>query len=74
MNTENLREWKKTRRFLRLICALILTNYTAFVSYKLWFEGVELSAVDYSIIGGCVAGLVAIESVRAYVKRKYDTN
>ena len=59
------------RRFLRGLSGLILLAYTGYIIYrKLKFGAVNIDTTDVSVIGGCLAVLLAIEAVRYYVKKR----
>ena len=63
------------RNFLRVLAAIVLVAWVFFVIADKARNGkVYLDVNDGLVIGGCVGILLAIEAVRAYVKRKFDKN
>lgn len=61
------------RNFLRILAAIILLVYLWDIAFNKIKNGkIYLDTNDGYVIIGCVALLLAIESVRAYVKRKLD--
>lgn len=61
------------RNFLRVLAALILLVYVYdIVANKIKAGKIYLDVNDGWVISGCLAILLAIEAVRAYVKRKYS--
>lgn len=62
---------KYIRNFLRTLAAIVLCYYLYDWGYsKLQHKPIYLDANDGWIILGCISILLAIEAVRAYVKRK----
>ncbi|MDY8137552.1 hypothetical protein [Aquimarina sp. 2201CG5-10] len=63
------------RNFLRIIAAAILLVYLFDIAHKKLTVGkIYLDTNDGYVIVGCVAVLIAIEAVRAYIKRKLAKN
>lgn len=61
------------RNFLRALAAIILVVYVGDIIFrKLKTGALYLDVNDGYVIGGCIAILLAIEAVRAYVKKKLD--
>lgn len=61
------------RNFLRIIAALVLLVYLWDIGFNKIKNGkIYLDSNDGLVISGCVALLLAIEAVRAYVKRKFN--
>lgn len=60
------------RNFLRVIAGIILMYYLYDFGWsKLQHKPIHLDSNDGWLITGCLAVLLAIEAVRAYVKRKF---
>lgn len=61
------------RNFLRIIAAIILLVYLWDISFNKIKNGkIYLDSNDGLVVIGCVSLLLAIEAVRAYVKRKLN--
>lgn len=61
------------RNFLRIIAAIILLVYLWDIGFNKIKNGkIYLDTNDGLVITGCVGLLIAIEAVRAYVKRKFN--
>lgn len=59
------------RNFLRILASTVLVAWIYFVIADKAKNGkVYLDSNDGYVIGGCVVVILAVEAVRAYVKRK----
>lgn len=66
-------ENKIIRIGLRVIAGAIIGFYAAYIIIKKWEDGeVSLDLVDQGVIAGAIAMLIAVESVRYYVKKKLE--
>ncbi len=74
MDSSEKRDYKKARRFLRVVGYVIITFYTIYFGYsKVTIGSANLDNTDWGLIGLAVSLLIAIESVRAYVKRRWES-
>jgi len=63
------------RNFLRIISGTILLVYLYDIAFNKIKNGkIYLDVNDGIVITGCVGMLLAIEAVRAYVRRKFEGN
>lgn len=70
---EDKTDYKHGRHFLRATAYITLSFYTVYGGYQKWTNGsVNLDTMDITLICSSIAILVAVESVRAYVKRKLE--
>lgn len=61
------------RNFLRVLTAIVLVAYAYFVIADRATNGkVYLDSTDFAVIGFCVAILLGIEAVKAYVKNRLN--
>ncbi len=61
------------RNFLRIIAAIVLIVYVYDIAVNKVKNGkIYLDSNDGIVIVGCISLLLAIEAVRAYVKRKLE--
>lgn len=64
---------RHVRRFLRTLAGAVLIAYAFKIGYDKIVEGkIYLDVNDGYVIMGCISLLLAIEAVRAYVKRKLE--
>lgn len=62
---------KLKRRYVSGLAALILLAYTGYIVYrKLKFGEVNMDSTDWSIMGGCLAIMLAVEAVKYAIRRK----
>ena len=66
-------DYKAGRVFLRIIAYITISFYTLYGGYKKWTtDTTNLDTLDISLICAAIAILIAVESVRVYVKRKLE--